>query len=264
LKLVNQLGSEKNRLQKVLDDAGIRLGGIVSDIDGVSAQAIIQGLIQQHSLEQLVECARGRLKIKRATLRLVLDEPLSDRHRFLLQQIHHHMAFLKQQITLLEGQLLDSMSSYRQAWQHLQTLPGIDELSAAMIIAEVGIDMSRFGSAERLASWAGLCPGQNESAGKRKSTRTRRGNRTLRQVLCEAAQAASKTRSQFKGKYQTLVVRRGHKRTIIAIAHKLLRIIYFVLERQQPYRDPEIDYEALMVQKNAPRWLKKLKQYGYL
>lgn len=137
-------------------------------------------------------------------------------------------------------------------------------IGAAMLIAEIGVDMDRFGSAERLASWAGICPGNHESAGKRKTTRIRQGNRVLRQLLCEVANAACKTHSQLRSKYQALVIRRGHKRRIIAIGHKLLRVVYTVLKEQQPYRDPEIDYEALVVAKNAPRWLKALKKYGYL
>lgn len=264
LKLAAQRASEKNRLHKVLDDAGIRLGGVVSDIHGVSAQAMIRGLIAGESLAQLLRCSRGRLKAKQAQLAQALDEPLSERHRFLLQQRHRHIAVLDEQIALLDEQLFAAMSAYAQPWQWLQTIPGIDRFMAAVLISEIGTDMSRFGSAEHLASWAGLCPGHNESAGKRKTARTRKGNRVVRQLLCEAANAARRTRCQFKGKYQALVIRRGHKRSIIALAHKLLRVIYAVLDQQQPYRDPDIDHQALIVEKNAPRWIKALEQYGYL
>ena len=106
--------------------------------------------------------------------------------------------------------------------------------------------------------------GNNESAGKRKSGRARKGNRSVRRILCEVANAARKTNSQFKGKYQGLVIRRGHKRAIIAVGHKILRVIYSMLKNNQPYWDPEIDYEALTVKRNAPRWLRALKKYGYL
>jgi transposase len=160
--------------------------------------------------------------------------------------------------------LLAGMGPYQRHWHLLQTLTGIDALGAAMLIAEIGVEMDHFGSAERLACWAGMCPGTHESAGKRKAVRTRKGNRVLRQVLCEIANAACKTPSQFKGKYQALVIRRGHKRSIIAVGHKLLRVVYGMLSTQQPYRDPEIDHEAVVVTKNAPRWLKALEKYGYL
>ena len=137
-------------------------------------------------------------------------------------------------------------------------------MSAATLIAEIGDDMSQFGGMKEIASWAGLCPGNNESAGKRKSGRTRKGNKMIKTTLCEVANAAIKTKSQFKGKYQSLVIRRGHKRSLIAIAHKLIRVIYTLLKKRQPYIDPDTDYEGLMVRKNASRWLNKLEEYGYL
>ncbi len=264
LKLTHTLASEKNRLHKVLDDAGIRLGGIVSDINGTSAQAMIAGLIAGRPLTELIDCARGRMQAKREPLRQALDEPLSERHRVVLQELHHHIDFLEQQLRSFNQRILAAMAPYQHQWRLLQTLPGVDAIAAALVIAEIGIDMERFGSGEQFASWAGLCPGNNESAGKRKSSRLRKGNPVLRQLLCEIANAACRTHSQFKGKYRALVIRRGHKRTILALAHKLLRVIYAPLKHQQPYRDPGIDYEALIVQKNAPRWLQALKKYGYL
>ena len=264
LKLTHTLASEKNRLHKVLDDAGIRLGGLISDINGTSAQAMIAGLIAGRPLTELIDCARGRMRTKREPLRQVLDEPLSERHRGVLQELHHHIDFLEHQLRSFDQRILAAMAPYQHQWRLLQTLPGVDTIAAALLIAEIGIDMERFGSGEQFASWAGLCPGHNASAGKRKSSRLRQGNPVLRQVLCEIANAACRTNSQFKGKYRARVIRRGHKRTIMALAHKLLRVIYALLKHQQPYRDPGIDYEALIVQKNAPRWIQALKKYGYL
>jgi transposase len=264
MKLKAMIASETNRLHKVLDDAGIRLGGVVSDLGGVSAQAMIEGLIAGEPLAKLIEYARGSMKKKREQLRQALDDPLSPRHRLLLQELQAHRQFLIQHLQQIDEHLLESMKPYESAWQLLQTIPGIDRISAAMILIEIGVDMTRFGSGERLASWSGLCPGNSESGGKRLSGRCRKGNRQLRQLLCECAHAASKTNSQFKGKYRALVIRRGCKRSIIALAHKLIRVIYCVLHSQQPYSDPGIDYEALVIAKNAPRWLKALEQYGYL
>ena len=180
LKLARTLAGEKNRLHKVLDDAGIRLGGVVADINGTSAQAMIAGLIAGRSLSELIDCARGRMKAKRERLRQALDEPLSERHRVLLQELHHHIGFLGQQLSNLDKRILAAMAPYQPQWRLLQTLPGIDKIAAALVIAEIGIDRERFGSGEQFASWAGLCPGNNESASKRKSSRLRKGNQVLR------------------------------------------------------------------------------------
>lgn len=264
VKLVDMLASEKNRLHKMLDDAGVRLGGVVSDINGVSARAIIAGLIEGQSPEQLVDYARGRLKNKREELLASLDEPLSERHRFLLRGLQAHIEALTAQIQNHEQYLFDAMSPYQTQWELLQTLPGVDKIAAVTLIVEIGIDMQCFGSANRLASWAGMCPGNDESAGKRKNTRTSKGNRMLRRILCEVANAARKTESQFKGKYQGLVIRRGHKRTIIALGHKLLRVIYSMLNNNRPYIDPQVNYEELMVRRNAPRWISALVRFGHL
>ncbi|MGI9273361.1 MAG: IS110 family transposase [Endozoicomonas sp.] len=264
-KLVSQRSGEKNRLHKTLDDAGIRLGGVVSDIHGKSAQDMIQGLIDGLPPEELVKFARGRLKSKLKDLFDSMDGSLSPAHRLVLKDIKKHIAYLDEQVAELDSEIRKIVQSdYCEPWQLLQTLPGIDEIAAAGLIAEIGDDMSAFGSRESLASWAGMCPGNNESAGKRKSGKTRKGNQSLRRLMCEISQAAVKTKSQFKGKYQSLVIRRGHKRSIIAIGHKLLRVIYCMLTKLTPYKDPEIDYEALTVHRNAPRWLQKLQSYGYL
>ena len=133
-----------------------------------------------------------------------------------------------------------------------------------MLLVEISNDMSVFGSADRLASWVGVCPGNHESAGKRKSGRARSGNPYVRRLLCEFAHAASRTKSAFQSKFQSLVVRRGRKRSIIALAHKLLRTLFFMLKRGEYYRDSVTDYEALSVQRNAPRWIKALTRFGFL
>jgi transposase len=143
-------------------------------------------------------------------------------------------------------------------------VPGLDMIGAAMLLVEIGVDMEVFGDASCLASWAGLCPGNNESAGKRKNGRSRKGNRHVRRQMCETANAARKTTSQFKGKYQSLVGRRGHKRGIIAIAHKLLRIVFALLKNKQAYKDDTVNYEEMMVKRNAPRWIIFLKKYSMM
>ena len=264
MKINQALSAEKNRLNKVLDDAGIRLGGVASDIDGVSAQEIIEGIIDGKPVEELIACARGRLKAKTDDLRACLDEELSERHIFLLKKLQKHIRFLKSELEDVDAYLFEAMSPYQKQWEILQTLPGVDKVAAMVLIIEIGIEMERFGSADQLCSWAGMCPGNNESAGKRKSGKTRKGNHAIRSILCEIANAARKTKSQFKGKYESLVIRRGHKRTIIALGHKILRVIFAMLKNVKSYIDPGIDYEELVVDRNAPRWLKALEKYGYL
>jgi transposase len=168
-RLVGMLSGEKNRMHKVLDDAGIRLGCVVSDIDGVSAQKMIAALIEGRQTPELIaELAKGRLRGKKEQLEQALVGRVSDRHRFLLERVQSHVRWLEAQVAEIDGQVVVAMEPYRESWQLLQTIPGIDQLSAAMLLVEMGTDMEQFGSKERLSSWAGLCPGNNESAGKKR------------------------------------------------------------------------------------------------
>jgi transposase len=146
----------------------------------------------------------------------------------------------------------------------LQTIPGIDLQGAAMLLVEIGANMGSFGSAERLASWVGICPGNNESAGNRKSGRIRRGNAWVRRLLCEFAQAAARTRCALKAKFESLALRKGHKKSVVALAHKMLRTIYAMLSAGTHYQDKAVDYEALSVARNAPRWIKMLRKHGFI
>lgn len=168
-KLTQMRGAEKNRLHKTLDDAGIRLGSVVTDIDGVSARNMIDALIEQKIAPQtIVDLARGKLQKKKEELALSLDGELSDRHRFLLRQIHNHIKNLDLQITQIDEQVVEGMNPYKKELGLLQTVPGINLIGAAMLIAEVGTDMKSFKNKDHLSSWAGICPGNNESGGKKK------------------------------------------------------------------------------------------------
>jgi transposase len=262
-KLSQMQASEKNRLHKILDDAGIKLGAVVADIDGVSARAMIQGLIAGQPIEQLAAMAKGVMRHKRSVLELSLEGELTARHRFVLEHIQAHHRYLEAELASLDAYLIEAMAPYREYWQLLQTIPGIDQISAALILIEIGDDLSAFANAKHLASWAALCPGNHESAGKRKTGKTRKGNHAIRYLLCEAANAARRTKSALHEKYQSLVARRGHKKAIIAVAHQILRTIYVLFTRRQAYRDSGFDYQAALVKKNAPRWIKALKQFGY-
>jgi transposase len=261
-KLNAMRASELNRLHKILDDGGIKLGGVVSDIDGVSARAMVTALIAGQSIEQMLGLARGKLKQRREELGASLDGDLSARHLFVLGHIEAHIETLQREIAEIDSYMLAALQPYAWAHELLQTIPGIDEIAAALILIEIGDDMTRFGRAQSLACWAALSPGNNESAGKRKSGRTAHGNSVIRSILCECANAARMTRSTLAAKYRSLMVRKSHKKSIIAVAHKMIRLIYLMLSRRQPYIDQAIDYAAMSAKKNAPRWIKQLKSIG--
>jgi transposase len=263
-KLVGQLASEKNRLHKVLTDSGVRLGVVVSDLHGQSARAMVKAIIAGQSPQEVLKLASRRLKASREEIFDALQGDLTASHRFVLDELMRHIEEIEARIARFDTRLLAELESERDALALLQTIPGVDLIGAAMLLVEIGTDMESFGSADRLASWVGICPGNNESAGKRKSGHLRKGNLYVRRLLCEFAHAASRTTSVFKSKFQSLVVRRGHKRAIIAIGHKILRTIFFMLKRREHYRDSATDYEALSVQRNAPRWIKSLTKFGFI
>ena len=254
--------SEVNRLHKILDDGGIKLGGVVSDINGVSAREMVAGLIDGVCIDKLLDMARGQLKLKRDDLQAALEGDLTARHLFVLKHLHAHIDMLEHELAELDAYILGAMAPYSWAHRLLQTIPGIDQIASAMILIEIGDDMRRFGCADRLAAWAALCPGNNESAGKRKSGRTRKGNAIIRYILCEGANAARMTKSSLASKYKSLMVRKTHKKAIVAIAHKMIRVIYLMLTRKEPYRDAQVDYETMSAKKNAPRWIRQLKLIG--
>jgi len=263
-KLNRTLSSELNRLHKILDDAGVRLGNVVSDINGLTASDIIDGIIQGESIPQLLTYTRGQLKKKKEALKAQLEGEISERHLFLLKKLKDHIHYLTKEIHEIDEYIFAAMKPYQQQWEILQTIPGISEISAALLIIEMGIDMQAFGNREQFCSWAGICPGNNESAGKKKSGKTRKGNNQLRYLLCESANAAAKTDGQFKQKYKSLLVRRGHKKAVVAVAHKILRVIFSVLKEREGYQEPNMNYEQLVVNKNSARWVKMLKKYGYI
>jgi transposase len=263
-KLVGAASAEKNRLHKVLADGGVRLNVLVADIHGQSARAMIKALIEGRPMHEILDL-KGRLRASREELFEALStEQLSAVHRFVADEIVQHIEQLEQRIARLERYLLQGLGAWQAQLKLLQTVPGIDEIGAAMLLVEIGPDMGAFGSAERLASWVGICPGNNESAGKRKSGRIRRGNAWVRRLLCEFAQAAARTRCAFKDKFQALAIRKGNKKSVVALAHKILRTLYAMLASGTHYQDRSVDYEALNVARNAPRWIKMLRKHGYI
>ena len=262
-KITAMRAMEKNRLVKVLSDAGIRITAVVSDPHGVAATAIIDCLLDGGTPEQALTLA-GRLKAPREELLAALQGELSADHRFVANTIRHHLRALEAQLADLERYLVDALQPHEAALQLLMTIPGIDRLAAAKLLVEIGVDMAAFGNAGRLCKWAGVCPGNDESAGKRRRGDTAPGNRYVRALLCQIAWAAVRTTSQFKSRFQNLVSRRGTKRAIVAIGHKVLKTVFVLLSRQVPYHDSTVDYEALAVKRNAPRWIRQLRKFGYL
>lgn len=263
-KLTGQLASEKNRLHKILADGGIRLGVVVSDVHGQSARAMIKALIANKMPQEVLKFASRRLKASREELFDALQGELTESHRFVLNELMQHIEEIEQRIARFDQRLLAGLESEHNWLVLLQTLPGVDLIGAAMLLVEIGNNMDAFGSADRLCSWVGICPGNNESAGKHKSGRTRKGNAYVRRLLCEFAHAASRTTSAFKAKFSSLIVRRGYKRAIVALGHKILRTIFFMFKRREHYRDSTTDYEKLSVQRNAARWIKTLIQHGFI
>lgn len=263
-KLVGMCSAEKNRLHKVLVDAGIRINVLVSDIHGASARAMVKALIAGRPMHEVLDL-QGRLRASREDLCEALGtEQLSATHRFVADEIMQHIEQIESRIARMDQYLLTALQAWQPQLNLLQTIPGIDINGAAMLLVEIGADMAVFGSAERLASWVGICPGNNESAGKRKSGKIRKGNAWVRRLLCEFAQAAARTRCALKAKFESLAIRKGHKKSVVALAHKMLRTIYAMLASGEHYLDKSVDYEALSVAKNAPRWIKMLTKHGFM
>ena len=270
-KLGGMLAAEKNRLGKVLADAGVRLGVVVSDLNGKSAQAMIRALIGGASPEQALALASPRLKAPREEIGAALEGEISAMHRFVLSELIAHITDLQDRIARFDACLLSQLKEpvERRALDLLQTIPGIDRIGAALLLVEIGADMTVFRDADAIASWSGLCPANNRSAdkqvkvGKRKSGKLK-GNSYVRRLLCEFSNAAIKTTCAIQAKYKSLTLRRGHKRAIIACAHKMLRTIHAMLRKAEPYRDTTVDLEALVVKRNAPRWIKALIRFGHI
>jgi transposase len=225
---------------------------------------MVKALIQGRDMHEILTL-KGRLRVSREDLFEALStEQFSANHRFVADEIMQHIEQIEQRIAGMDRYLLDGLRPWQAQLNVLQTIPGIDQIGAAMLLVEIGADMGAFGSAERLASWVGICPGNNQSAGKRKSGRIRRGNAWVRRLLCEFAQAAARTRCAFKDKFQALAIRKGYKKSVVALAHKILRTVYAMLANATHYQDRSVDYEALNVARNAPRWIKMLRKHGYI
>jgi transposase len=222
--LVQERAREANRVQKVLETASIKLGDVATDVLGVSGRAMLQALIGgERDPERLADLACGALRQKTEALREALVGRFTQHHAFMLQGLLDHIEFLDQQIARFDERIEEQTRPFGPAIERLDTIPGVGRRSAEQILAELGDDMRRFPTAAQAASWSGICPGNDESAGKRRSGRTRKGNAWLRSTLVESARAAVRTRRCYlSAQYHALARRRGDKKAVVAVAHSIL------------------------------------------
>lgn len=237
--LIRERADEVNRLQKTLEGANIKLGSVATDIMGASGRQILWALLEgKTDPSSLAELAKGQLREKLPQLERALQGRFEGHQRFLVAQQLGHIDSLEETIARLSQEIEERLRPFESLIRQLDAIPGIGRRGAEIILAEIGTDMSRFVDAAHLASWAGLAPGNHESAGKRKSGRTRKANPWLRSLLVEAAQAASRAKKSYlSAQYQRLALRRGKKKAAVAVAHSLIVIIYHMLSEGTVYED---------------------------
>lgn len=256
-----------NRVQKVLEDANVKLASVASDVMGKSGRAMLAALVAGGSSpERVADLAVGHLRKKLPQLREALTGHVTDHHRFMLRALLGQVDALDALVESFDARVEEVMSPLaREAVTALDAVPGLDRRAAQIVVAEVGTDMGRFPSASHLASWAGLCPGNHESAGKRKHGRTRQANRWLKQALVQAAYGASRKRdSYFKSQYHRIAARRGGKRAAVAVAHSILVTAYHVLRDGTPYQDLGAGhFDRLDPQRQARALQRRLERLGY-
>jgi transposase len=240
--VIDERSAVVNRIQKVLEDANIKVAGVATDIMGKSGRDILAALLEGTAdAATMAALARGKLRRKREALEQALEGRMSAHHRLLLALHLEHIDLLDEQIARLSAEIAERLRPYEALLLRLETIPGVGRRTAEVLAAEVGLDMGRFPSAGHLASWAGMCPGNAVSAGKRQTGKRRQGNKALRRALTEAARAAARTKKQnqtyLRSQYRRLVVRLGTKRAAVAVGHTILRIAYHLLAHETTYHE---------------------------
>jgi len=265
-KLVQSRTSERNRLLKLLETCGIKLSTFASNVFGVSGMAMLHALVQDDATPaEMAELARGRLRDKIPDLALALDGRLEDAHRFLLGKQLQRLEQVDADITELDARIAQQLAPHQALVERVKTVPGVDRVNAASIIAEIGIDMSVFRSQQAISSWAGVCPGNHESAGKRQRGTKRLGNVHVTTALVEAAQGAIRKKGSYYGdKFHRLKARRGYKRALMAIAHKILTAIYNMLRTASDFRELGAAYlDRAQPKRVAKSLVKRLESLGF-
>jgi transposase len=264
--MVRERATEVNRLQKVLEGANSKLAAVVTDIMGLSGRAILHALVagNEHTPE-LAQLARGRLREKLPELERALAGQFQAHQRFLVAQQLAHIDFLDGLLERVSAEIAERVRPVEESVILLDTIPGIGRRTAEIIVAEVGVDLQRFPSAAHLAAWAGLAPGNNESAGKRRPAATRKGSPWLRAALVQAAQAAGRSKTtSLSAQYRRLIARKGKKRAAVAVAHTILIMVYYLLTRHEPYRDLGPNYfDERARQATEHRLVHRLEALGY-
>lgn len=235
--LIEERAREVSRIQKVLEGANIKLSSVASNVLGKSGRAMIEAMIEGETDPGILsELAKRKLKSKKADLKRALNGLMGPHQKLMLSAQLRHIDYLDEEISRLDEEIKKRMLPFNEDLELLDTIPGVARRTAETIAAEIGLDMNQYPSAAHLCSWAGLCPGQNESAGKRISGKTRKGNKKLRSTLVEAAKAAARTKNTYlSSQYHRLAARRGANRATVAVAHSILSMAYYILKRKQPY-----------------------------
>ena len=266
-KIIGQISSEKNRIQKILEDANIKLSSVVSDMSGATATKIIDAMIGgEDNIEELLKFRHGKMQATREELASSLKGYLTEHHKFMLRTIKESMIYKERIIEKLDKQIDVKLKENELELdaELLSTIPGVGKDGASYILAEIGNDMNQFPDEQHLSSWAGMSPGNNESAGKKKSSRTTHGNIYLKTLLVQCGWAATRTKNTYlRSKYDSLVGRRGKKRALIAVGHKILIAAYFILKDKVAYK--ELGAEFLQnnnKDKRIKRYLKLLSELG--
>lgn len=263
--LVEERARTINRLQKVLEDANLKLACVVTDVLGVSARAILEALLAgQSDGAELAQLARGTLRNKTAELEQALAGSLKAHHTFMLTQHLSHIDYLDELLEQLNDEIKQRLAEHDKELERLDQITGINRRIAEIILAEIGSDLSRFPTAKNLTSWAGICPGNHESAGKRLSGKIRKGNVRLRQALIEAAHGAARSKNTFLGElYRRLARRMGKYRAMVAVAHRILVIVYHVLKGED-FKELGADYQDAHRRERLERGLvRRLEKLGY-
>jgi transposase len=263
---VRDRGQEVNRLCKVLEDAGVKLTSVVTDVMGASGRAMVRALTEGTTDPVvLADLARGALRQKLPALRRALQGRFRPHHAFLIEQIFAKIDFLDETLGRLTAEIDRRLAPFEPMLAALDTIPGVDRIGATSIVAETGGDMSRFPTAGHLCSWGAMCPGQNESAGKRRSGKTRSGNRYLRRTLIQAALGASrKNRSALQARYHRVKRTRGHKKAVVAVGHQILEIAYYVMRDGVTYDELGADYfDRRHADRAVRRHIRQLEALGF-